>query len=175
MLQLSWEAQGFTEKAVLVRTGLTPSLEDYLEAIRLISREKPAVRAKDISARLEVTSSSVTGALRALAERDLVNYAPYDLITLTPQGSRVAGQIIHRHDVLRDFLIEVMGADEVEAEQNACRMEHSVSPAVLRRFVMFARFLEEAPAGGRRWVEAFKRYCEDGHIKDTEVHSSHHE
>ena len=159
----------------MVRTDLTPSLEDYLEAIRLISRDKPAVRAKDISARLEVTSSSVTGALRALAERDLINYAPYDLITLTPQGSKVAGQIIRRHDVLRDFLIKVMGADESEAEQNACRMEHSVSTAILERFVKFARFLEEAPAERCRWIEDFKQYCENGRIENAEARRSRHE
>ena len=159
----------------MITKNLTPSLEDYLEAIRWISREKPAVRAKDISARLGVSSSSVTGALRALAERELVNYAPYDLITLTPQGAKVAAQIVRRHDVLRDFLVRVMALDKTEAEQNACRMEHSVSPAIFERFVMFARFLDEGPAERSRWIEEFKRYCETERMEEVALRSSHHE
>ena len=147
---------------------LTPSLEDYLEAIQCISRQKPAVRAKDISARLEVTSSSVTGALRALAARDLANYTPYDLVTLTSRGAQLAEQIIRRHDVLRDFLVRVLAVGEIQAEQNACRMEHSISPEVLERFVAFAHFVEESPVETTRWIESFKHYCRNGEIKDAQ-------
>jgi len=50
---------------------LSASLEDYLEAIYHIVREKKAARAKDISKRLGVNRSSVTGALHSLAERKL--------------------------------------------------------------------------------------------------------
>ena len=48
---------------------LTPSQEDYLEAVYRISEEKKAARAKDIADRLNVRASSVTAALRTLAAR----------------------------------------------------------------------------------------------------------
>ncbi len=60
---------------------LSASLEDYLEAIFHIEQEKHAARAKDITERLQVSGASVTAALRTLAEKKLINYAPYDLIT----------------------------------------------------------------------------------------------
>ena len=67
---------------------LSSNMEDYLEAIYHISSKKQAARAKDISDRLKVNKSSVTGALRSLSEKGLVNYAPYDLITLTVEVGR---------------------------------------------------------------------------------------
>ncbi len=80
---------------------LSASLEDYLEAIFHIIKQKQAVRAKDISRRLTVSSSSVTGALHSMAERGLINYAPYDVITLTAKGKAVAEDVIRRHEVLQ--------------------------------------------------------------------------
>ena len=65
---------------------LSASLEDYLETIFLIVQKKQAARAKDISIELKVKASSVTGALRQLSEKGLINYAPYDIITLTSKG-----------------------------------------------------------------------------------------
>ena len=78
------------------KTSLSASLEDYLEAIYHIVAEKQAARTKDISQRLKVNNSSVTGALRALAERQLVNYAPYEVITLTASGKKIARDIVRR-------------------------------------------------------------------------------
>lgn len=65
---------------------LSASLEDYLEAIYNVIQEKQAVRSKDIAETLKVSRSSVTSALHALADKKLINYAPYDIITLTTGG-----------------------------------------------------------------------------------------
>ena len=52
---------------------LTSSLEDYLETIYLIISEKEAVRPKDIAKRLNVSNASVTGALKTLADKGMIN------------------------------------------------------------------------------------------------------
>lgn len=119
--------------------GLSESLEDYLEAIAQIITQKGAARGKDISRRLDVSGSSVTGALRSLARRDLVNYAPYDLVTLTTEGERLARDVIHRHQVLKDFIVHVLGVDEQTADHDACRMEHAVSETVLDRLAQMVQ------------------------------------
>ncbi|MBE0559073.1 MAG: metal-dependent transcriptional regulator, partial [Proteobacteria bacterium] len=105
--------------------ALTASLEDYLEAIFHIIAEKQAVRAKDIARRLKVSSPSVTGALRSLADKELITYAPYDVISLTPKGKAVARDVVRRHEVLRDFFVKLFSVEESAAEDAACRMEHS--------------------------------------------------
>ena len=142
--------------------SLTASLEDYLEAIFHVAAEKGAARAKDISKRMKVNSSSVTGALRALADRGLVNYAPYDIVTLTPKGNRAAKDVIRRHEVLRDFFVKVLAVDEAEGEKGACKMEHAVPRNILERLVQYIDFLDACPRAGSKWVTGFGHYCHHG-------------
>ena len=144
------------------RESLTASLEDYLEAIFHVAAEKGAARAKDISKRLKVNSSSVTGALRSLADRGLVNYTPYDIVTLTPKGMRVARDVIRRHEILRDFFVKVLAVDEGEGEEGACRMEHAVPRNILERLVQYIDFLESCPRAGSKWIKGFGHYCHQG-------------
>jgi DtxR family Mn-dependent transcriptional regulator len=139
---------------------LSASLEDYLEAIYHLIAEKQAARVKDISKRLKVNYSSVTGALKALAERRLVNYAPYELVTLTPRGESLARDVIRRHEVLRDFFIKVLAIDKEHADEAACEMEHAVSPKILERFLEFVEFVETCPRGGVKWIKGFGYHCD---------------
>jgi len=140
--------------------SLSASLEDYLEAIFHIVCRKQASRAKDIADRMGVSKSSVTGALRSLSERGLVNYAPYDIITLTDEGRRIAERVVHRHEVLKGFFVEVLGVDENDAEQNACRMEHRVSSTILRRLACLDEFIGTgSPCDRQQWLKQFRDFC----------------
>jgi DtxR family Mn-dependent transcriptional regulator len=138
---------------------LSDSLEDYLEAIHHIVRAKGAARGKDIAERLKVNRSSVTGALQALAEKRLVNYAPYDVVTLTEEGGRVAQRVIRRHEVLKDFICRVLGLEEAIAEETACRMEHAASQPVLERLEQFIEFIRVCPRIDIRWIEETGYFC----------------
>jgi DtxR family Mn-dependent transcriptional regulator len=142
------------------RKTLTSSLEDYLEAIYQLSRENKAARVREISKRVGVNSSSVTGALHALAERNLINYAPYDIATLTPEGERIAARISHRHLVLKDFFVKVLGVEAMEAEDSACRIEHVVSETILDRLAQFVDFIQVCPRLDINWIEETGYFCE---------------
>ncbi len=140
---------------------LSASLEDYLEAIFWIVRQKQVARAKDIGDRLDVGRSSVTGALHALAERALINYAPYDLITLTEKGKTIAEDVVRRHEVLRDFFVKVLAVGADDAEAAACKMEHAIPEDVLQRFLAFVEFVDRCPRGGTKWIKGFSNHCEE--------------
>lgn len=144
------------------RELLSSNMEDYLEAIFHISQEKQAARAKDIADRVKVNKSSVTGALRSLSEKGLVNYAPYDIITLTAKGKRLAAEIVRRHEALKDFFVKVLLIDADEAEEAACKVEHAISKNIIDRLINFVEFLEICPRGGKEWLKGFRRHCENG-------------
>jgi len=112
-------------------------LEDYLEAIFMVVTEKGGVRAKDIARRLGVKAGSVTGALQALAEKNLINYAPYEVITMTSEGLQKARQIIRRHEVLKDFFMHVLNVEEAIADEGACKLEHGIPKVVFERLTEF--------------------------------------
>lgn len=124
---------------------LSASLEDYLEVIYHIAREKGAARARDIGSRLSVAPPSVTAALKLLAEKELINYVPYDVITLTASGHQVVADVIHRHEALRDFLINVLDVSPDLAEPAACKMEHAVPTDIIERLIDFTSRVRKCP------------------------------
>ncbi len=142
--------------------SLSASQEDYLETIYHIIATKKVARAKEIAGRLKVSRSSVTEAFRSLAQRGLINYAPYEVITLTDQGRAAAEDVIRRHQTLKDFFVSVLAVEERVAEEGACRIEHAAPPEIIERLIQFMEFVRLCPRGGDEWVEGFKRYCENG-------------
>ena len=143
----------------MAKRKLTSSKEDYLEAIWALESEDRVARVRDIAARLDVGKSAVTAALKSLAERNLVNYDPYEFITLTDRGRELAKEVDRRHQVLRRFLVEVLGLEAEVAEANACRMEHVVDNVVLQRLTDFAEFVERGSPDEQKRMKSFLKRC----------------
>jgi len=137
---------------------ISDSLEDYLETILHLEETSKVARVKDIADTLGVLRGSVTGALKTLAEKGLINYAPYSFITLTEKGALLAREVQRRHGVLKDFLQNVLLVDADRAEENACRMEHAVDKAIIDRLVMFIDYIHRCPRAGRDWINLFVNY-----------------
>ena len=146
---------------------LSASLEDYIETIYHIITEKRVARGKDISARLSVSGPSVTEALRALAKRGLVNYAPYEVITLTDKGSSIAEDVIRRHNSLKQFFTHVLALDEALAEEGACKIEHTAPQEIIARMVDFIKFLEGCPQVGSELASGFAAFCRRGRAAES--------
>lgn len=142
--------------------GLSASLEDYLEVIFHLERSNRVARAKDIADQMNVQRASVTGALKALAARGLINYSPYSFVTLTATGRTVAKDIIHRHETLKEFFSAALQLSSEEAEANACRIEHAIDPIAVDRLVRFLEFIKMCPRTSLDWFTAFARYCQLG-------------
>jgi len=143
-----------------VAAKLSASLEDYLEAIYQVIEERGEARAKDIAGRLDVAASSVTNALQGLVKRDLVHHQPYDLITLTDKGERVAREVVRRHEVLSSFFTEVLSVDEKTAADCACKMEHIVGDAILERLIAYIEYSRRTGNGKTTWIEG-KGFVQD--------------
>jgi DtxR family Mn-dependent transcriptional regulator len=141
---------------------LSESLEDYLEVILDLEQEKKVARAKDIARKLGIQPGSVTGGLKSLVEKKLINYEPYSFITLTSEGARIATAIARRHRVLKDFLSKILQLDEDTAEAAACRMEHAVDEVSVERLVDFVEYLFECPRTGDAWIQSFVDYTRSG-------------
>lgn len=149
--------------------GLSPALEDYLEAVLFAVRNNRVARVRDIATQLGVGSPAVTAALKALAKRGLVNYEAYQLITLTDAGREQAERISQRHHALRRFLTDVLGIDEARAEANACRLEHAMDDEVLERLERFHAFVRQCGRAGDDWIEGFASgRCGEGRNQDCD-------
>ncbi len=140
------------------QVDLSASLEDYIEAISHIVDEKKVARGKDIAKRLNVSRASVTEALRALSRKGLVNYEPYEVITLTETGREAAGDVIRKHEALKNFFIKVLAIDDAIAEDSACRIEHAAPPEVIDSLIRFVEFIEDSPERGSKLIREFSRF-----------------
>jgi len=140
-------------------SGLSASLENYLEAIYHLIEENKVARSKDIASKLEINRSSVTGGLQALRDRGLINYEPYEFITLTEEGRRLAENVVYRHNTLKEFFINVLSIEAEEADEAACRMEHGISKNITNRLMDFAHYFKICPNAGVKWVEGVGYTC----------------
>ncbi len=139
---------------------LTRRLEDYLEAVLVLVRRDGVARVSDIASATNVSKSSVTAALKHLAEDGLVHHDPYQFVTLTPPGLALAEKVLDKHKLLTVFLTDVLRINATEAEENACRMEHVMDDMVLERMSMLAEFIQGCPPDGTEWMKKFSDYCE---------------
>jgi DtxR family transcriptional regulator, Mn-dependent transcriptional regulator len=86
------------------------------------------------------------------------------LITLTAEGMKRADSVVRRHRALRDFFVKVLSVGVEESEEAACKMEHGVSPNILKRFSEFIGFIERCPRMNIQWTEGRGYHCEHGDL-----------
>ena len=127
------EAKKGSGAAKLHRAG-----EDYLKTILALQIAYGGVHSADVAKELNVSKASVCNAIKRLRADGFLTMAPNKLLRLTDQGREAAEQMLERHAILKRCLV-VMGVDPDTAQEDACRMEHAVSPETverMRRFVL---------------------------------------
>ncbi|MEA1959087.1 MAG: metal-dependent transcriptional regulator [Chloroflexota bacterium] len=140
----------------------TASMEDYLEAIAKISEVKTEVGVTEISKRLGVKKPSVTIAIRKLSEDDLVEHRKYGSVALTQKGQVIARDVAHRHEILFRFLFEVLGVEHGTAQEDACKLEHGLSPVSMQRLTRFVEFALTCPQEEPTWRQGLEYYLKHG-------------
>lgn len=125
----------------MTRRKVSPSKENYLEAIKHITEEGVHARVKDIATHLEVSMPSVTEALKVLAQEGLIKHERYGHIELTAEGYELAVEIDSRHGILYSFFTKVLGVGAIRADKDACTIEHVISAETLNRVGQFVEFI----------------------------------
>lgn len=104
------------------------AVEDYAKAIYVLeTRADEPVSTNALADRLEVTPGSVSAMLRKLDELGLVTHQRYRGVRLTPDGRRVALEVIRHHRLLELFLAEVLDMPWDRVHQEAEVLEHVLS------------------------------------------------
>lgn len=116
---------------------LTPSLEDYLKSIYILSITKREVRVSDIANYMHVRLPSVSEALKRLKDKGLIVYDRYSSISLTSKGYEIARNIVKRHQIILYFLQNILGLPPDIASKEACILEHFISNETIRRLGVF--------------------------------------
>lgn len=106
----------------------TAAVEDYAKAIyALESRSGTAVSTNAVAERLGVTPGSASAMVKKLAERGLVDHEPYKGVTLTPEGMRLALEVVRHHRLLELYLAQELGMPWDRVHEEAEALEHVIS------------------------------------------------
>ena len=142
--------------------ALSQSLEDYLEAIYIISLDNRVVRVKEVAGFLDVKTPSVVDAVSKLTENGLVNHEKYGYLELSVEGDKVARRIYLKHEKIYKFFKDVLIISDEVSKKDACKIEHYISKETLDHMVRFIKFIESCPDGYPEWLKHFKYFLKYG-------------
>src|SRR5512142_3055540 len=108
----------------------TPIVEEYLEAIYKLQASQKALGTTELGKELKVSPASASEMTDRLAEKGLVARVKEKGITLTRKGEKAALELIRKHRISERFLVDVLGMDWKDVHDEACRLEHAISPEV---------------------------------------------
>jgi len=126
---------------------LSSQIEDYLKTIYLLQQRSGGASTNAIAGALSVKPASVTGMLKKLTEMKLARHAPYQGVTLTKAGEKIALEVIRHHRLIELFLIESLGYSWDEVHVEADRLEHVISEDFEERVAARLGYPDSDPHG----------------------------
>jgi DtxR family Mn-dependent transcriptional regulator len=112
-----------------VMGSVTSAVEDYAKAIYSLERrsEGGAVSTNALADRLGVTAASASNMMKKLDSLGFVRHVPYRGVQLTPDGVRIALEVIRHHRLLELYLTEQLGLPWDRVHDEAEVLEHVLS------------------------------------------------
>jgi len=110
----------------------TPRIEEYLESIYKLQQEQHPVSTSRLALHLKLSAPSVSEMIKKLANKGLVNHTEKG-VCLTCSGNSIAKKVIRRHRLSERLLTDILGFKWDEVHEEACRLEHAISPEMENR------------------------------------------
>ena len=110
------------------RARRSQAIEDYAKAIYALAlRGDGTVATHALAERLGVTPASVSAMCKKLDERGLVEHVRYKGVALTPEGERLALEVLRHHRLLETYLAEQLAVPWDRVHEEAEGLEHVLS------------------------------------------------
>ncbi|MGB7159038.1 MAG: metal-dependent transcriptional regulator [Tepidisphaeraceae bacterium] len=127
----------------------TSTVENYLKTLydeqQRAGGELVAMGA--VASSMNVTPGTATSMVKALAESGLVDYEPRGGVRLSAKGEKLALHVLRRHRLVELFLVEVLGLDWSEVDEEAEELEHAISDKVLAKIDELLKYPQVDPHG----------------------------
>jgi DtxR family Mn-dependent transcriptional regulator len=109
------------------RPGASEAVEDYAKAVYALQRRGGPVSTNALAKRMDVTAASASEMARKMDALGLVRHVPYKGVELTPEGQRLALEVLRHHRLLELYLAESLGVPWDRVHDEAERLEHVLS------------------------------------------------
>lgn len=132
------------------------SMAHYLQTVAALSMETGRARVGEIAEQLGVSKSGVTSMLHQLEKRGLVRHERYGGVELTSAGAGFATRTESSRRVLTMFLSEILGVPDEIAGEDACMIEHLISPEVSVELLRLTAFLRSGHPAAQQFLNAYR-------------------
>lgn len=119
-----------------VKSVALQSVEDYLEAILMLSKESNEIRSVDLAKRFSYSKASISVALKKLEDENFIYFNEKKHIFLTESGLEIAIKVYEKHETLREFF-KTLGVTEPNLTDDACAIEHILSDETISAIKKF--------------------------------------
>lgn len=126
---------------------VSSSKENYLKAIYHLQEEGGIVTTNALAKELDTRAASITDMLKKLKTQKLLLYEKYQGFKLSPEGRRLAIQIIRKHRLWEVFLVDKLQFGWEEVHEMAEELEHITSKRLIDRLDEFLGFPKSDPHG----------------------------
>ncbi len=127
---------------------MTRAEENYIKTIfHLGGGNTQLISTNAIAAEMETKPSSVTDMAKKLADKKLLNYVPYQGVSLTDLGIETALSIIRKHRLWEVFLVKKLDFTWDEVHEVAEQLEHIKSEKLIDKIDALLDFPKYDPHG----------------------------
>ena len=124
------------------------SIENFVKTIYLQEqRMGEDTRPGTLARLLNISNAATTDMARNLAQKKLVNYTKYQKLSLTPEGKKLALNILRKHRLWEAFLHKTLDLSLHEIHQEAERLEHLTSDFLADRIDKYLNYPASDPHG----------------------------
>ena len=134
---------------------ITHSGAHYLMSIQELIDEQGYARVSDVARHLGITPGSASIMLKSLKEKGYLEEDHNRFLRLSTSGHRLAQAVHSNRTILNAFLKDVLHIDAEQAEIDACKIEHLISPETGERLLCFLQFLLSGEPRAKAYLEMF--------------------
>lgn len=127
---------------------MSPNKENYLKAVYELTLDFRKVTNKNIASIMNVSAASVTEMLASLAKDNLIEHKPYNEISLTKSGKKIAKELVKRHRIWEVFLYEKLNYEIDTLHEASDQLEHTSDDVLSERLNKFLNYPIRCPHGG---------------------------
>lgn len=129
--------------------AMSESEDMYLLTVaRLVEAGAEApIPVSQLAQELSIQPISANQMVRKLEEAGMVSYTPYKGVVLTPEGEHLALRTLRHRRLWEVFLVENLKMTCEEANEVACRLEHTLPAEVAERLAGFLGHPTTSPQG----------------------------
>jgi DtxR family transcriptional regulator, Mn-dependent transcriptional regulator len=121
--------------------------EEYLETLLRQQKGDTPVTTSTLAKELKVSLPAVTDMVQKMERKGLVKYTHNKGVLLSDEGNKIAVATLRRHRLWERFLTDFLGLKWDEVHEEACRLEHCISPETEEKLASALGGAETCPHG----------------------------